>query len=116
MTTNHYAQVRLHKLHKRKGNFMKTAVVFFTIGVLALATGCSSVNIKHDYDSAANFAALKTYTWMAAPTNATGSVQAALSRPAGLDKRIKESTDRQLAAKGYTTDANNPDFLVMYHV
>ncbi|MGH7495203.1 MAG: hypothetical protein ACREOO_22765 [bacterium] len=58
---------------------MKTAVLFLIIGVLALVTGCSSVNIKHDYDTEANFAALKTYAWMAAPTNATaGSVQAAL--------------------------------------
>ncbi|MCI0693727.1 DUF4136 domain-containing protein [candidate division KSB1 bacterium] len=95
---------------------MKTAVLFLTLGVMALVTGCSSVNIKHDYDNEANFAALKTYAWMAAPTNATGSVQAALQRNSLMDKRIKESTDRQLAAKGYTTDANNPDFLVMYHV
>jgi hypothetical protein len=95
---------------------MKTAVLFFTIGALALVTGCSSVNIKHDYDNEANFAALKTYAWMAAPTNANGSVQAALQRNSLLDKRIKESADRQLAAKGYTTDANNPDFLVLYHV
>ncbi|MCI0695714.1 DUF4136 domain-containing protein [candidate division KSB1 bacterium] len=95
---------------------MKSAVLFLTLGVLALMTGCSSVNIKHDYDTDTNFATLKTYAWMAAPTNANGSVQAALSRTAGLDKRIKESADRQLAAKGYTTDANNPDFLVLYHV
>ncbi len=33
-----------------------------------------------------------------------------------MDKRIKESADRQLTAKGYTTDANNPDFLVLYHI
>jgi len=95
---------------------MKTAVLLLTACALALITGCSSVNIKHDYDSDANFAALKTYTWMAAPTNANGSVQAALQRNSLMDKRIKESTNRQLAAKGYTTDANNPDFLVTYHV
>ncbi len=58
---------------------MKIAVLFLALGVLVLAPGCSSVNIKHDYDTEANFAALKTYAWMAAPTNATaGSVQAAL--------------------------------------
>jgi hypothetical protein len=95
---------------------MKTAIRFFTIGALALVTGCSSVNVKHDYGTDTNFAALKTYAWMAAPTNATGSVQAALQRNSLLDKRIKESADRQLAGKGYTKEANNPDFLVLYHV
>lgn len=95
---------------------MKTAVLFLTLGLMALVAACSSVNIKHDYDSEANFAALKTYAWMAAPSNATGSVQAALQRNSLLDKRIKESADRQLAAKGYATEAGNPDFLVMYHL
>jgi hypothetical protein len=95
---------------------MKTAVLFLALGVLALVTGCSSVNIKHDYDSEANFAALKTYAWMAAPTNGSGSVQAALQRNSLMDKRIKESADRQLAAKGYTKEANKPDFLVLYHL
>ncbi|NUM77677.1 DUF4136 domain-containing protein [candidate division KSB1 bacterium] len=95
---------------------MKTAVLFLTLVALALALGCSPVNIKHDYDADANFAALKTYSWMPAPTNATGSVQAALQRNSLMDKRIKESVDRYLAVKGYATNTDRPDFLVLYHV
>ncbi|NUM76961.1 DUF4136 domain-containing protein [candidate division KSB1 bacterium] len=95
---------------------MKSVIRLLTFCALALVTGCSTVTIKHDFDGDANFAALKTYSWMAAPTNATGSVQAALQRNSLLDKRIKESADRQFTAKGYTKDANKPDFLVLYHL
>lgn len=94
---------------------MKTTSLILTLGVLALVLGCSSVTIKHDYDKDANFAAYKTYAWLAVPTDAVGSVKSALERNSLLDKRIKESVDKQLAAKGYTTDANNPDFVMLYH-
>ena len=94
---------------------MKTATLILTIGILALVLGCSSVTIKHDYDKDANFAAYKTYGWLAVPTDAVGSVKAAIERNSLLDKRIKESVNRQMAAKGYTQDANNPDFVMLYH-
>jgi hypothetical protein len=95
---------------------MKTKVLSVTLSLLALAIGCSPVSVKHDYDSEANFAAFKTYAWMSSPINGTGSVEAALQSNSLLDKRIKQSADRHLAAKGFTTDATSPDFLVTYHV
>lgn len=94
---------------------MRATLLFLTLSMLALAIGCSPVNVKHDYDSEANFAALKTYGWMTAPSNSNGNAQSALQHNSLLDKRIKQSTDRQLAAKGYTKN-ENPDFLVAYHV
>jgi hypothetical protein len=95
---------------------MKTAIlIFLAISVLALVLGCSSVSIKHDYDKDANFAAYKTYAWLAVPTDAAGSVKAALERNSLLDKRIKESVNKQMAAKGYTQSADNPDFVLLYH-
>lgn len=94
---------------------MKTATFVLALGVLVLALGCSSVTIKHDYDKDANFAAYKTYAWLAVPTDAAGSVQAALERNSLLDKRIKESVNANLSAKGYTADASNPDFVLLYH-
>ncbi len=87
-------------------------IAFMMLAVL----GCApSISVKQDYDKEANFAALKTYAWVAVPTTTTGSVQAALQRNGLLDKRIKESVNSQLSGKGYTQDANNPDFLVLYH-
>jgi hypothetical protein len=41
---------------------------------------------------------------MPAPTNGAGSVQSALQRNSLLDRRIKQSADRQLAAKGFTKE------------
>ena len=49
------------------------------------------------------------------PPDAAGSVKSALERNSLLDKRIKESVNSQLAAKGYTQEATNPDFLTLYH-
>lgn len=95
---------------------MKNVIVsLVALGVLALALGCSSVTIKHDYDKDANFAAYKTFGWLEVPTNAVGSVKAAMERNSLLDKRIKESVNRDLTGKGYTADDNNPDFLLLYH-
>jgi hypothetical protein len=99
-----------------KQKIMKTTILSLTLGLLLLTIGCSSVSVMHDYDSEANFAAFKTYAWMSAPINGTGSVEAALQSNSLLDKRIKQSADRHLAAKGFTTDATSPDFLVAYHV
>lgn len=95
---------------------MKIALVLLALYISALAPGCSPVSIKHDYDNEADFAALKTYAWMAAPANPATSLRAALERNSLLDKRLKESTDRLLAAKGYATSTENPDFLVQYHI
>lgn len=94
---------------------MKTAILFLILCVLALSPGCSSVTYNYDYDKSADFAALKTYAWVTAPSNPAAGVQAALQRNDLLDKRIKESVNTQLAAKGYAQSAENPDFLVLYH-
>jgi len=94
---------------------MKTAILFLALSALALTPGCSSVTYKHDFDKSADFTALKTYAWVTVPSNPAASVQAALQRNDLLDKRIKESANNQLTAKGYTQNADSPDFLVLYH-
>lgn len=94
---------------------MKTIILFLALIVLALTLGCSSVTYKHDYDKSADFAAMKTYAWVAPPADPSPSVRSALERNDLLDKRIKESVNNQLAAKGYTVNVDSPDFLVLYH-
>jgi hypothetical protein len=90
--------------------------VVFLLALLLMALGCApSISVKQDYDKDANFAAMKTYAWVPVPTTAVGSVKSALERNSLLDKRIKESVNAQLTAKGYTQDANNPDFMTLYH-
>ncbi|MGH2569682.1 MAG: DUF4136 domain-containing protein [bacterium] len=80
------------------------------------AIGCApSISVKEDFDVEADFAALHTYDWVHVPTDAAGSVQAALARNSLLDKRIKASVNGELSKKGYTENAESPDFLVLYH-
>ena len=79
---------------------------------LALAVmtgGCattpgSDVDVTFDYDTAANFDGLKSYSWMPPAGNAASDEL--------LVKRIKNSLDTQLQAKGRATAEANPDFLI----
>ena len=60
--------------------------------------------VNYDYDTAADFAALKTFDWMPATGNAAGDEL--------LVKKIRNSVDTQLQAKGCSMAAANPDFLI----
>jgi hypothetical protein len=84
---------------------MKRALHALALGVALAACATSpSADIDCDYDTAANFAALKTYGWMAPTGNAVADEL--------LVKRIRSAVDTQLQAKGRTASAANPDFLI----
>jgi len=78
--------------------------------MLALATcivmvGCAApLTMDFDYDTEADFAALKTYDWMPATGNAAADEL--------LVKRIRNAVDSQLQAKGHALAAGTPDFLI----
>lgn len=59
---------------------------------------------NYDYDTSVDFAALKTYDWMPVTGNAAGNEL--------LIKKIKNTLDTQLQAKGRNITADNPDFLI----
>jgi hypothetical protein len=85
------------------------------VAAALVATGCSSISVRQDYDTQADFVAYKTYAWIQQPTTAIGSAKAAQQMNTLLDKRIKDAVNTQLAAKGMTLVAENPDALVIYH-
>ncbi len=69
-------------------------------------TACSGISVTHDYDPQADFSAMKTYSWYAAPAAA-----------AGVDtlttQRISRAVDAELPLRGYRkVDGGTPDFLV----
>ena len=66
--------------------------------------GYAAPAVTSDYDTAADFAALKTFDWMPVTGNAAGDEL--------LIKRIRNTVDTQLQAKGRTIAADNPDFLI----
>jgi len=85
------------------------------IGTVLVATGCSSISVRQDYDTQADFVAYRSYAWIQQSTTAVGSAKAAQQTNTLLDKRIKSAVDTQLAAKGMTLVVENPDALVVYH-
>jgi hypothetical protein len=83
---------------------------------LAVLAGCSSYDIKYDYDMDSNFAAFKTYKWIPRMvSDASGSATTAVQSNTLLDKRIRSAVDTQMAAKGFTPTEENPDVFVVYH-
>ena len=83
--------------------FLAFAVMAAGLTVAGCATP-SSVDVTFDYDTGANFAALKSYSWMPPTGNAVGDEL--------LVKRIKTTVDSQLQAKGPVPAEANPDFLI----
>ena len=59
--------------------------------VVALATAVFADNVSVDYDHAANFHQVKTYSWSRVHT--ANSI---------WDDRVKDAVDKELAAKGWT--------------
>jgi len=70
----------------------------------AVAGSAAAAESNYDYDTAADFSALKTYDWMPATGNAAGDEL--------LIKKIRNTVDAQLQAKGCKMSADKPDFLI----
>ncbi|MEO0689457.1 MAG: DUF4136 domain-containing protein [Pseudomonadota bacterium] len=70
---------------------------------LATATACSTTSVNTDYSPTADFKSFRTYTWVT--TDPQPGVNPLLFG------RIKDTIDREMAAKSYTL-SDNPDFAV----
>jgi hypothetical protein len=91
---------------------MKTRYGWVLLGLIAVAIGCSSYRVSHDYDTGTDLAGLETYDWMPQPPEAPGSV----AGHSLIEGRVKNAVNTRLAAKGVRRDSQNPDFLIVYHV
>lgn len=81
---------------------------------LGLASGCSSVQVESDWNPSIDFARLHSYAWLEEGPLHTGDPR---FDNALLDGRIRQATDRTLAAKGYAkAPHDSADFLVAYQV
>jgi hypothetical protein len=83
---------------------MKGAILVLALGAALAACATPPMDIDFDYDTGADFAALKTFDWMPATGNAAADEL--------LVKRIRGSVDRGLQAKGRTASTDKPDFLI----
>ncbi len=78
---------------------------WFAVVALVAVIGCSTpLAVNYDYDTAADFTAMKTFGWMPPTGNAVGDDL--------LVKRIKNAVDVQLKAKNRMEVPENPDFRI----
>jgi uncharacterized protein DUF4136 len=85
----------------RQWSSVGLALAAFTLVGCATTSG---TDVTFDYDTAADFASLKSFDWMPATGNAASDEL--------LVKRIRSSLDTQLQAKGRTPAAASPGFLI----
>lgn len=88
---------------------------FFLYAATALVlSGCSSVNVVHDYDESVDFNALKTYAWKHAKQPQTGNPRIDNDL---IDERVRTAMNSELTAKGFRlVDGAEADFQVAYFV
>ena len=80
-----------------------------------VGAGCSSVTVNYDWDRQEDFSKLKTFAWMQQPATAVGDARAAALNNSLFAKRLHDSVNRQMQAKGYSVDTESPDFVIVYH-
>ncbi|MEN7973085.1 MAG: DUF4136 domain-containing protein [Verrucomicrobiota bacterium] len=89
----------------------KVLLLVVFAGVFA---GCSSISVRRDYDTSADFSGLKKFAWQYAEQPETGDPRIDNDL---IDARIRRAVDETLEAKGFqSSDAANADFLVVYFV
>ena len=80
---------------------------FPLIGALLLLSACEYHNVQTDFDPAIPLASYRTYSWL--PSEAPRGMNPLMFR------RVKDSIDRSLAARGYT-QASPGDFAITFTI
>jgi hypothetical protein len=78
------------------------------LAACATTGGSSGATVRSDYDHAANFAAYKTFGFVAPPGTEVDGY------PAGITQSIKAAAQRELEARGYRHAESHPDLLVNF--
>jgi hypothetical protein len=86
---------------------MKTCLAAVVLYALILSVGCAPVTVSYDYDKSVDFATLKTYDWLDIPLEEQADELTV--------KRIKNSIDSQLNAKGFARTTASPGFVILLH-
>jgi Domain of unknown function (DUF4136) len=97
-----------------------TSTLTLLAAALLLAACTSAPKVRVDKDSSVNFAAYKTYAWLASdgPAAAAETPPGATPAPPRMnsltDNRVRNAVAAALQAKGYVFDETHPDFRVGY--
>jgi hypothetical protein len=76
---------------------MKSAIFMLLLCVLVLI-GCSSISVRSDYNTEADFASYRTFSWLPQPDRP--AARGVANRPL-LEQQIKEAVEAELESKGY---------------
>lgn len=79
----------------------------FPLMAALLLTACQTANVQTDFDPAAPLSSYRTYSWL--PSEAPRGMNPIMFR------RVKESIDRSLTARGYT-QAEPGDFAISFTI
>lgn len=79
---------------------------------ILLAACGSTVQTQSDINPAfsAEITEWRSYAWMPPPENGSDLVNNDITR-----RRVQEAVDRELAARGFNLDPDNPDFRIAWH-
>ena len=98
---------------------MKIKPLIVVTTILLLASACSPISTKTEFDKDTDFSQLKTYRWGESTTNMekTGKTLDRVIEDVGTiaDDNIPPAVDEELATKGYTLiKEGKPDFIIQY--
>ncbi|MBI4501021.1 MAG: DUF4136 domain-containing protein [Gemmatimonadetes bacterium] len=79
----------------------------------AAIAACVPLTVSSHIQPGADFSRYRTYDW--APRDALPTGDPRLDNNPFLDSHVRASVERELAAKGYRREAENPDLLLHYH-
>ncbi len=79
--------------------------------LLVLLTACSSISTDHDFDAEADFSKYRSFAWI---PSAAERIANPVEHSQLQDRRIRAAVERELAGKGITATAGNPDLIVAY--
>lgn len=86
------------------------------LALLAIGTGCSFVDIKHQYDSNTDFLQFKTYIWMQSSNKSTKYKDNSLEFDAQYEDRIRAAIDVELTRKKLKkVSVPDADLVVAFH-
>ncbi len=92
---------------------MKLTNFIIAVGLIALLSSCSSLNISTDFDPTQDFSKYKTYRWARIKERDPNDI---LSKNIMLRKRVQVAVNNVLKEKGFTKlDKGKPDFIVFIH-
>ena len=86
---------------------MRKLTIVCTLLLIMHTIGCAGISVSYDYDERADFAQMKSFDWLPAPTTVEVSEL--------QFKRFKDAVTTHMEGKGLQLSSDNPDFLIAFH-